>query len=133
VCLGNYDDGCDQAWPLVGHSDTAKVAFRGSELAGQKIYESAARDFKHVSLVLDGKSPNIVFEDADLEAAAVGVIAGILAATGQTCIAGSCLLVHRSIHDQLVEKKVAIAREARIGDVHPVLVREQKRRRPRGA
>lgn len=118
--------------PLVSHTDIAKVAFTGSETAGQKIYESAASQFKHVSLELGGKSPNIVFEDADLDAAAAGVISGIFAATGQTCIAGSRLLVQRSIHDEFVQRVVALAEQAKIGDpmlpdthVGPVTTRPQ--------
>jgi acyl-CoA reductase-like NAD-dependent aldehyde dehydrogenase len=65
---------------------------------------------------LGGKSPNIVFDDADLDNAMKGVISGIFAATGQTCIAGSRLLVQRSIHDRFVEKLVAFAKTAKIGD-----------------
>jgi aldehyde dehydrogenase (NAD+) len=101
---------------LVEHPDVAKVAFTGSDLSGQKIYESAAAGIKHVSLELGGKSPNIVFEDADLEAAVMGAISGIFAATGQTCLAGSRLLLQRSIHDRFVERLVEVARDARIGD-----------------
>ncbi len=87
----------------------AKIAFTGSDASGQKIYEAAARTIKHVTLELGGKSPNIVFDDADLEQAVFGAISGIFAATGQTCIAGSRLLLQRSIHDQFVEKLVAVA------------------------
>lgn len=108
--------GADVGAALVAHPDVAKVAFTGSDTAGRHIYEAAARDFKHVSLELGGKSPNIVFEDADLDAAVVGAISGIFAATGQTCIAGSRLLLQRSIHDAFVEKLVTMAGSARIGD-----------------
>jgi acyl-CoA reductase-like NAD-dependent aldehyde dehydrogenase len=101
---------------LTSHRDIAKVAFTGSEAGGQRINEAAAPDFKHVALELGGKSPNIVFEDADLQAAVVGAIAGIFAASGQTCIAGSRLLLQRPIHDKFVEKLVEIAAQARIGD-----------------
>jgi aldehyde dehydrogenase (NAD+) len=80
------------------------------------IYERAARSLKRVSLELGGKSPNVVFDDADMDAAIAGVIAGIFAATGQTCIAGSRLLLHRPIHDAFLERLVAVARRARIGD-----------------
>ena len=69
-----------------------------------------------VTLELGGKSPNIVFEDADFEAAVMGAISGIFAATGQTCIAGSRLLVQRSIHDKFVQRLVEVARAAKIGD-----------------
>src|SRR5262249_40358289 len=79
--------GADVGAALVAHPGVAKIAFTGSDLSGQRIYEAAAKDLKHVSLELGGKSPNIVFEDADLEAAVMGAISGIFAATGQTCIA----------------------------------------------
>lgn len=101
---------------LVAHPDVAKIAMTGSETGGRRINEAAASHFKHVALELGGKSPNIVFEDADFDAAVIGAIAGIFAASGQTCIAGSRLLVQRSIHDQFVERLVQIAGEARIGD-----------------
>ena len=77
---------------------------------------AAARGMKHVTLELGGKSPNIVFDDADIEDAVNGVISGIFAATGQTCIAGSRLLVQKSIHDRFVDKLVAFASTARMGD-----------------
>ena len=101
---------------LTSHPGIAKIAFTGSESGGQRINEAAAPDFKHVALELGGKSPNIVFDDSDLEAAVVGAIAGIFAASGQTCIAGSRLLLQRPIHDRFVEALVKIAAEARIGD-----------------
>jgi (Z)-2-((N-methylformamido)methylene)-5-hydroxybutyrolactone dehydrogenase len=101
---------------LVAHPDIAKIAMTGSEAGGRVINETAARDFKHVALELGGKSPNIVFEDADLDAAVVGAIAGIFAASGQTCIAGSRLLLQRSIHDQFVDRLTQTAGAARIGD-----------------
>lgn len=85
-------------------------------MAGQKIYEAAARGLKTVTLELGGKSPNIVFDDADLDQAAKGVVSGIFAAAGQTCIAGSRLLVQESIHDALVERLVDFVKDARLGD-----------------
>jgi aldehyde dehydrogenase (NAD+) len=108
--------GADVGAALVGHKDVAKIAFTGSDLSGQKIYEAAARDLKHVSLELGGKSPNIVFEDADIEAAVMGAISGIFAASGQTCIAGSRLLLQRSIHDRFMKRLVEVAGAAKIGD-----------------
>ncbi|HEY6894264.1 MAG TPA: aldehyde dehydrogenase family protein, partial [Rhodanobacteraceae bacterium] len=117
---------------LVDHPAIAKIAFTGSDLSGQKIYEAAARGLKHVSLELGGKSPNIVFEDAEFEAAVLGVISGIFAATGQTCIAGSRLLLQRSIHDRFVKRLVEVAEQARVGNpmepttnVGPVATRPQ--------
>ncbi|HET6605187.1 MAG TPA: aldehyde dehydrogenase, partial [Rhodopila sp.] len=102
--------------PLVTHPDVAKVAFTGGELSGQRVYESAARGLKRVTLELGGKSPNIVFDDAVMDDAVKGAISGIFAASGQTCIAGSRLLVQRSIHNEFVDKLVTFAKTARMGD-----------------
>jgi acyl-CoA reductase-like NAD-dependent aldehyde dehydrogenase len=108
--------GPDAGMPLVEHPLVRKVAFTGSDKTGQMIYEHAARGIKRVSLELGGKSPNIVFDDAHLDNAVKGAIAGIFAATGQTCIAGSRLLVQQSIHDQFVDKLIAFAKNAKMGD-----------------
>jgi len=108
--------GAEAGTPLVEHPLVAKIAFTGSDATGQKIYEAAARGLKRVSMELGGKSPNIVFDDAEIDNAVKGAISGIFAATGQTCIAGSRLLVQQSIHDQFVEKLVAFAKTARMGD-----------------
>ncbi|NNM34531.1 MAG: aldehyde dehydrogenase [Gemmatimonadetes bacterium] len=101
---------------LAGHPKVAKVAFTGGGAGGRAVYRAAAEDFKHVTLELGGKSANIVFADAKRDNAVKGVISGIFAATGQTCIAGSRLLVEASIHDEFVEDVVAFARRARFGD-----------------
>ena len=113
-CITGFGNEVGQA--MVDHPDVAKIAFTGSDVAGQRIYESAAKKIMPVTLELGGKSPNIVFEDADFEAAVMGAISGIFAATGQTCIAGSRLLVQRSIHDKFVKRLVEVASEAKIGD-----------------
>lgn len=102
--------------PLVHHPDVAKIAFTGGEPGGIAIYKAAAEGLKHVTLELGGKSANIVFGDARLDSAVPGVISGIFAATGQTCIAGSRLLVDRRVHDEVVDKIVTMARSARIGN-----------------
>ena len=102
--------------PLIDHPDVAKIAFTGSDATGQKIYQQAAAKLIPVTLELGGKSPNIVFEDADMEAAVMGAISGIFAATGQTCIAGSRLLVQKSIHDKFVSRLIEVAKTAKIGD-----------------
>lgn len=124
--------GAEAGAPLVEHPDVAKVAFTGSDEGGQRILATAAPHIKHVTLELGGKSPNIVFEDADFEAAVMGVISGIFAASGQTCIAGSRLLVQRSIHDAFVKRLIEVASAAKIGDpmdpdtnVGPVTTRPQ--------
>ncbi|MBG0511023.1 aldehyde dehydrogenase [Agrobacterium sp. MOPV5] len=108
--------GAEIGQPLVDHPDVAKVAFTGSEFGGQKVYESAARGLKRVTLELGGKSPNIVFNDADLDNAVKGAISGIFAASGQTCVAGSRLLVQKSIYDEFIERVVNFARTARMGN-----------------
>ncbi len=108
--------GAEVGAPLVEHPDVAKVAFTGSEFGGQKVYESAARGLKRVTLELGGKSPNIVFDDANLDNAVRGAISGIFAASGQTCVAGSRLLVQRSIYDDFVSRVVKFGSTARLGD-----------------
>ncbi len=102
--------------PLVTHPKVAKIAFTGGEMSGQRVYEGAAKGLKRVTLELGGKSPNIVFDDAVLDDAVKGAISGIFAATGQTCIAGSRLLLQKSIHDRFIDKLVAFAKTARMGD-----------------
>ena len=118
--------------PLITHPDVAKVAFTGGDRTGQAVYEQAARGIKRVTLELGGKSANIVFDDADLDQAVNGVVAGIFAATGQTCIAGSRALIHRSVYPAFVERLIALARSARMGNpldlatqVGPITTRPQ--------
>jgi acyl-CoA reductase-like NAD-dependent aldehyde dehydrogenase len=101
---------------LVSHPKVAMVSFTGSEATGRRIYENAARGLKRVGLELGGKSPNIVFDDADMDSAAHGAISGIFAAAGQVCVAGSRLLVQEGIYDAFVDRIVSIARSARLGD-----------------
>jgi acyl-CoA reductase-like NAD-dependent aldehyde dehydrogenase len=108
--------GAEVGTPLVEHPLVSKISFTGSDATGRVIAEKAARLLKHTSLELGGKSPNVVFDDADLEQAVFGAISGIFAATGQTCIAGSRLLVQDSIHDAFVERLLEVARTARMGD-----------------
>ncbi|WP_431120987.1 aldehyde dehydrogenase [Variovorax paradoxus] len=108
--------GAEVGTPLVEHPLVSKISFTGSDSTGRLINERAGRHLKHTAMELGGKSPNVVFEDADLEQAAFGAISGIFAATGQTCIAGSRLLVQDSIHDAFVERLLAVARTARMGD-----------------
>lgn len=108
--------GAEVGTPLVEHPLVSKISFTGSDTTGRLINEKAGRHLKHTAMELGGKSPNIVFDDADLDQAAFGAISGIFAATGQTCIAGSRLLVQDSIHDAFVERLLAVARTARMGD-----------------
>jgi acyl-CoA reductase-like NAD-dependent aldehyde dehydrogenase len=118
--------------PLITHQDVAKVAFTGGDKTGEHVYGLAARGIKHVTLELGGKSANIVFDDADLDQAVKGVVSGIFAATGQTCIAGSRALIHRPIHAEFVERLLDLAKTARMGNpldastqVGPVTTRPQ--------
>ncbi len=101
---------------LVRHPGIDKVAFTGATSTGKRIAVEAAQNLTRVSLELGGKSPNIVFEDADLDLAANGAVAGIFGATGQTCMAGSRLLVQESVHQRLVEQLVERTRAIRLGD-----------------
>jgi len=101
---------------LAGHPGVDKVAFTGSTATGRAVAHAAAENLNRVTLELGGKSPQIVFDDADLKAAANGLVAGVFAATGQTCMAGSRLIVHESVHDELVELVAARAAQIRLGD-----------------
>lgn len=93
-----------------------KIAFTGSTNTGIAIAKTAAQQLTRVGLELGGKSAQVVFDDCDLEAAMNGVVSGIFAASGQTCMAGSRLLVQRTIHDKLVDMIANRARTIRLGD-----------------
>ena len=109
-------DGKDVGVPLVEHPGVAKVAFTGGDATGERVYASAAKSLKPVVMELGGKSANIVFDDVEIEDAVNGAIAGIFAASGQTCIAGSRLLVERSVHDRVLERLLERAGKARLGN-----------------
>ena len=108
--------GSEVGTPLVSHPDVAHIGFTGGEAAGSAIYELAAKGLKTVTLELGGKSPNIVFDDADLDQAVKGAVSGIFAAAGQTCIAGSRLLVQETIHDEFVDQLIAFVKDVKLGD-----------------
>lgn len=93
-----------------------KVSFTGSPGVGRAIAQAAGGILKPVTMELGGKSPNIVFDDADFDRALIGALAGIFGATGQTCIAGSRLLVQRGVYDRMVEGLAARAGQIRMGD-----------------
>jgi acyl-CoA reductase-like NAD-dependent aldehyde dehydrogenase len=101
---------------LAAHPGVDKVAFTGSTATGRAVAHAAAEQLHPVTLELGGKSPQVVFADADLAAAASGVIAGVFAATGQTCMAGSRLIVHADVHDELVARIAERAAAIRLGD-----------------
>ena len=101
---------------LVGHPGVNKVVFTGGAETGKAIGRTAAGNITPVLMELGGKSPNIVFEDAVIPNAVNGCIAGIFAASGQTCLAGSRLLLHEKIHDAFMERLVARVKTIRMGD-----------------
>jgi len=96
--------------------DVDKISFTGSGAVAREIAAAAGRRLVPVTLELGGKSPNIVFADADFDKAASGALAGIFAATGQTCVAGSRLLVQREVHDRMVERLAQRASRIRLGN-----------------
>lgn len=101
---------------IVGHDGVDKVAFTGETETGRQIMAKAARTIKKVSLELGGKSPNIVFPDADLDEAINGSLFAIFTNAGQRCTARTRLFLHREIYDQFLETFVSRAREIRVGD-----------------
>jgi acyl-CoA reductase-like NAD-dependent aldehyde dehydrogenase len=101
---------------LASHPGVDKVAFTGSTATGRAVAHAAAENLNKVTLELGGKSPQVVFADADLQAAANGLIAGVFAATGQTCMAGSRLIVHADVHDELVRLVAERAATIKLGD-----------------
>ncbi|MBT0668144.1 aldehyde dehydrogenase [Novosphingobium profundi] len=100
---------------LVRHEQVKKVSFTGGTVTGIRIAQIAATKLMPVSLELGGKSPTIVFPDADIEEAVAGVLYGVFSSTGQSCIAGSRLFVHESIREEFVDRLVARASALRMG------------------
>ena len=101
---------------LAAHRGIDKVAFTGSTATGVKVAQAAIANVNKITLELGGKSPQVVFPDADLDAAANGLVAGVFAATGQTCMAGSRLIVHESVKDELLAKVAERAASIKQGD-----------------
>jgi aldehyde dehydrogenase (NAD+) len=101
---------------LVRHPGVDKIAFTGSTEVGKAIMREAAGSLKRVSLELGGKSPNIVFADADMEAAVRGALTGIFYNKGEVCAAGSRLLVEQKVHDEVVERLAERAKGLKVGD-----------------
>jgi (Z)-2-((N-methylformamido)methylene)-5-hydroxybutyrolactone dehydrogenase len=101
---------------MTSHPGVDKIAFTGSTQVGKLIAKAAADNLTRVTLELGGKSAQVIFDDADLDAAANGVIAGVFAASGQTCMAGSRVVVHESVKDALVDRVVARAKTIKIGN-----------------
>ncbi|HET7791259.1 MAG TPA: aldehyde dehydrogenase family protein [Gemmatimonadales bacterium] len=101
---------------LVKHPEVDKIAFTGSTEVGREIMRMAADSNKRVTLELGGKSPNVIFADADLSAAVRGAQTGIFYGKGEVCAAGSRLLVEKSVHDQVVEQLALGAKKLTPGD-----------------
>ncbi|MGE0218199.1 aldehyde dehydrogenase [Mycolicibacterium sp.] len=101
---------------LAAHPGVDKVAFTGSTAVGRKVAVAAGERLAQVSLELGGKSPNIIFDDADLAAGLEGVVGGIFAAAGQTCIAGSRILVQRGVYDEFLDRFAERVARIRLGD-----------------
>src|SRR5204862_7943978 len=101
---------------LVRHPLVDKIAFTGSTEVGQWIMREAAGTVKRVTLELGGKSPNIIFADADLASAVRGAQNGIFYGKGEVCAAGSRLLVEKAVHDQVLEQLAERARQLKPGD-----------------
>jgi acyl-CoA reductase-like NAD-dependent aldehyde dehydrogenase len=100
---------------LVGHPGVRKIAFTGQTATGKAILAASVDDLKRVTLELGGKSPNVVFADADMEAAAAGAFGGIFFNQGEACVAGSRLFVEASVADQFVEELAKRAGALRLG------------------
>lgn len=101
---------------LAEHPGVDKIAFTGSTEVGQKIIRASAANIKRVSLELGGKSPNIVFADADLDAAVPGAAMAVFGNSGQICSAGTRLFVERKVYDEFVHKVADFARALRVGN-----------------
>lgn len=101
---------------MVNHPDIDKISFTGSPSVGRQIMQGAAGNLKRVTLELGGKSANVIFPDANIDAAVKAAGSGIFFNTGQVCSAGSRILAHASIYDEVVERLAARAASMRIGD-----------------
>jgi DNA-directed RNA polymerase subunit beta' len=109
-----HGDPCGKV--LTSHPKVARISFTGGPGAAKHVLYNSAENFAEVSLELGGKSPFIVFDDANIESAVNGSIAGIFGATGQSCVAGSRLYLHEDIADEFLERMVALAKNIQIGD-----------------
>ena len=101
---------------LASHPDVDKVSFTGSTVVGRRIMQLASSTIKRVTLELGGKSPNIVFDDADMDQAVDGALWATFFHQGQVCESGTRLLLPESIHDEFVERLVERAKQIKLGD-----------------
>jgi acyl-CoA reductase-like NAD-dependent aldehyde dehydrogenase len=141
MCEAGFPDGVVNIVPGFGHTagaalsehlDVDKIAFTGSTEVGKKVLQASAGNLKKVTLELGGKSPNIIFPDADLKWAVRGALTAIYFNSGQICTAGSRLFVHKSVYDETMSKLIEGANAMRVGagadpatEVGPVISQEQ--------
>ena len=109
-----HGDPCGRV--LTSHPLVARISFTGGPVSAQHVIQNSAHNFAEVSLELGGKSPFIVFEDADIESAVNGSIGGIFAASGQSCVAGSRVYLQEAVADEFLQRMTEIASKIRIGD-----------------
>ena len=112
--ISGLGEPCGRA--LTTHPLVDRISFTGGPETARHVVRNSAENFAQVSLELGGKSPVVVFEDADLESATNGVLLSIFSASGQSCVAGSRLLLHESIHDEVLARVAEKASKIRIGD-----------------
>ncbi len=109
-----HGDPCGRV--LTSHPLVARISFTGGSISAQHVIQNSAQNFAELSLELGGKSPFIVFEDADIESAVNGSVGGIFAASGQSCVAGSRVYLQEDIADEFLERMTDIASKIQIGD-----------------
>ncbi len=121
--------------PLAGHTDVDKITFTGEHTTGQKIIEASKSNLKRVSLELGGKSPSLVFDDANMEAALEGTHGAVFFNQGQCCIAGARVFVHEKVRDEFAERLAERAGSIRLGSgldpettMGPLVSDEQRQR-----
>lgn len=112
--ITGHGEPCGRA--LTAHPDVARVAFTGGPETASRVIQNTSNNYAVVSLELGGKSPILVFDDADIEGAVNGIIAGNFGAAGQSCVAGSRVFIQQGIYHQVIETLVARAKQIRIGD-----------------
>ena len=112
--VSGHGDPCGKT--LTSHPLVSRISFTGGPMAAKHVLHNSAENFAEVSLELGGKSPFVVFDDADIESAVNGSVAGIFGASGQSCVAGSRIYLHDKVADEFLDRMVSIARQIRIGD-----------------
>jgi len=134
-CLNVITGRADVGRQLVGHPEVDKVSFTGSTATGKKIVGGAETNLKKVSLELGGKSPIVVFRDADIEAAAAGAAGAIFSGAGQVCVAGSRLYVEEPVYDEFIQVLKQLTAQLKVGcaadpntDIGPLISRRHLER-----